>query len=70
MIFAPVRLSTKGLAFIDTDGTSSYPYVLPEYLYLTDGGVFDNLGKIVFSRKRAILLRWTPATETVFGRGV
>ncbi|RKD71284.1 patatin-like phospholipase [Sinobaca qinghaiensis] len=44
MIFAPVRLSTKGLTFIDTDGTSSYPDVLPEYLYLTDGGVFDNLG--------------------------
>lgn len=44
MIFAPVRLSTKGLAFIDTDGTSSYPDALPEHLYLTDGGVFDNLG--------------------------
>lgn len=44
MIFAPVRLSTRPHSFIDLDGTSSYPKGPPDELYLTDGGVFDNLG--------------------------
>lgn len=44
IIFAPVRLSTKTLTFENIDGTSKYHNKLPRILYLTDGGVFDNLG--------------------------
>lgn len=43
LLFAPIRLSTAGKQFVDKYGSSDYE-VNPAVLYLTDGGVYDNLG--------------------------
>jgi NTE family protein len=42
-VFAPLRLATQNRTFIDAFQNSDCIPV-PQYVYLTDGGVYDNLG--------------------------
>ncbi|MGN7471998.1 patatin-like phospholipase family protein [Brevibacillus sp. SAFN-007a] len=43
MMFAPLRMDNRGRRYHDKYGSMVYP-TPPEILYLTDGGVYDNLG--------------------------
>ncbi|MWC29306.1 patatin-like phospholipase family protein [Paenibacillus sp. MMS18-CY102] len=43
MMFAPLKLSGKGRTFVD-EYCAAHAKVSPDLLYLTDGGVYDNLG--------------------------
>lgn len=56
MMFAPIKLSTKGKNFFfkydwQKDKWGEKPQV-PNYLYLSDGGVYDNLGSETFFRSK------------------
>jgi len=56
MMFAPIKLSTKGKSFFYKYDWQKAKWgnnpPIPNYLYLSDGGVYDNLGSESFFRSK------------------
>ncbi|ERI11707.1 patatin-like phospholipase family protein [Aneurinibacillus aneurinilyticus] len=78
LMFAPIKVNTKGREFYDKYNSSVYS-TIPETLYLTDGGVYDNLGSESILKENGHFITmdasageecWTPDYNMSFSSGI